>query len=412
MKWTRIAAAMVATLSLTSAAHAGLLDLFKKSGSSKCCDYAPSCQPQCCAPTITKPCCPTVHTYQRKVSKLKPPCCDTCAAPGGCCPTGRGKCAAPCGPVGGKCAAPCGPVARGKCCPPKGRCAAPCGPVAKDCCPQKGRCCAPVAKDRCPLKGRCAAPCGPVAKGCCPQPRRGKCCAPVAKGCCPKGKGCCPRGDGCCDRGCRDDRCCDADPCEIAKLIYASQTSCYAKDRKKAIKCLGKFDCVCNPEIMTAFIYALNDADEEVREEAAEEIRDQLKDNPCCCNQKVIAALTAALGDCDKDVRKDAEKALRCCGYEVVDGCCEGVCCDPCQRRAGGCVNGGCVNGGGYVPGVPGGPVAPGQPPTPADGKGKDMKKKDAPPLPGAAFHRNVPVRRFAPRKKKSRLSNLFGLIN
>ena len=349
MKWTKIAAALVATLGLTSAAEAGLLDLFKKKGSSKCCECAPTCQPRCCAPTITKPCCPKVHTYQRKVSTLKPPCCDTCCAPKACCPK-RGKC--------------CAPVARG-CCPQKGNCAAPCGPVAKGCCPQpRGKCCAPVAR------------------GCCPQ--KGKCCAPVATGCCNKG-------NSCCNNGCGEQRCCNADPCEIAKLIYASQTGCRGKDRRKAIKKLGKFDCVCNPEIMVAFIYALNDADEKVREEAAEEIGDQLKDNPCCCNAKVTAALTAALGDCVKDVRKDAEKALRYCGYEVVDGCCEGVCCDPCKRNAcGGC----CAPQGGMMK------------PTPAPKK--DMKK-GAPPLPGAVYAPRR-VRRVAPQK--NRLSNLFGLLN
>lgn len=385
MKWTKIAAALVATLGLTSAAQAGLLDLFKKKGSSKCCECAPTCQPRCCAPTITKPCCPNVHTYQRKISTLKPPCCDTCAAPRGCCPK-RGNCAAPCGPVRGNCAAPCGPVAR-PCGPVRGNCAAPCGPVAKGC----GKCAAPCGQ----VRGNCAAPCGPV-RGNCAAP-----CGPVAKGCCNKGNSCCNRGNDCCDSGCGRERCCNADPCEVAKLIYASQTSCYAKDRRKAIKRLGKFDCVCNPEIMVAFIYALNDADEKVREEAAEEIGDQLKENPCCCNAKVTAALTTALGDCDKDVRKDAEKALRYCGYEVVDGCCE---TDGCCNR-GGCNRGGCngcINGGGIVP-VPGGAA----PPTPAPKK--DMKKKGAPPLPGAVYAPRR-VRRVAP--KKNRLSNLFGLLN
>eukprot|EP00913_Durusdinium_trenchii_P028448 g26676.t1 len=54
-------------------------------------------------------------------------------------------------------------------------------------------------------------------------------------------------------------------------------------------------------------IYALNDADERVRAEAADEIGDQLRKNPCCCSQNVIAALTAALGDCDK---KDRSRSI------------------------------------------------------------------------------------------------------
>jgi hypothetical protein len=118
-------------------------------------------------------------------------------------------------------------------------------------------------------------------------------------------------------------RCCNADPCEIAKLIYESQTACYAKDRRAAIRKLGnKFDCICNPEIMTALVVGLNDCDERVRREAADEIGDQIKKNCCCCPQ-VVAALTCALGDCDKHVVKQATEALERCGYEVVDGCCD-----------------------------------------------------------------------------------------
>jgi hypothetical protein len=122
--------------------------------------------------------------------------------------------------------------------------------------------------------------------------------------------------------------CCDADPCEVATLIYESQTACHAKDRKKAISKLDKFNCVCNPEIMTAFIVGLNDCDERVREQAAEEIRSQVKKHCCCCPE-VVAALTCALGDCDKGVRKMAEKALEQCGYEVVDGCCDTCAAGP-----------------------------------------------------------------------------------
>ncbi|MEX2288137.1 MAG: HEAT repeat domain-containing protein [Planctomycetaceae bacterium] len=119
---------------------------------------------------------------------------------------------------------------------------------------------------------------------------------------------------------------CCADPCEIAKLIYQSQTACYADDREKAIDDLGDYSCQCNPEIMVAFVYALNDADEEVRAEAADEIGDQLRDRPCCCSKEVVAALTCALADCDDDVVSEAEEALEACGYEIVDGCCN-TCC-------------------------------------------------------------------------------------
>ncbi len=60
--------------------------------------------------------------------------------------------------------------------------------------------------------------------------------------------------------GMREDckpKCCDADPYEVAGLIYCSQTACHGKTRAKAIDRLGdKYDCQCNPEIMCAFVYA------------------------------------------------------------------------------------------------------------------------------------------------------------
>jgi len=125
-------------------------------------------------------------------------------------------------------------------------------------------------------------------------------------------------------------KCCNADPCEIAKLIYTSQTACYARQRRAAIRKLGnRYDCICNPEIMTAFVYALNDADERVRREAADEIGDQVRKNCCCCPE-VVAALTCALGDCDRGVVRQAEQALRACGYDVVKGCCDKGCATAC----------------------------------------------------------------------------------
>ncbi|WP_232098961.1 HEAT repeat domain-containing protein [Gimesia aquarii] len=120
-------------------------------------------------------------------------------------------------------------------------------------------------------------------------------------------------------------------------MIYQSQTACYAKHRRKAIHKLGdKFNCECNPEIMCAFIYALNDADERVRAKAADEIGDQLRKNNCCCSPQLTAALTCALGDCDKKVVREATQALELCGYEVVEGCCDKPCCHT------GCAPSGC----------------------------------------------------------------------
>lgn len=135
-----------------------------------------------------------------------------------------------------------------------------------------------------------------------------------------------------CDDACVETACCPVtDACEIAELIYESQTACYAKDRRRAIQKLGnRYTCVCNPEIMAAFIYALNDADERVRKEAADEIGDQLRKYPCCCSPCVVQALTCALADCDRGVRRQAEEALEACGYEIVDGCCEVACDTTC----------------------------------------------------------------------------------
>jgi len=91
---------------------------------------------------------------------------------------------------------------------------------------------------------------------------------------------------------------------------------------------------------MTAFVYGLNDADEKVRRTAADKIGDQIRENCCCCPE-IVAALTCALGDCDRGVRRQAEQALRLCGYDVVDGCCNTCASTGCS--ASGCNNGGCA---------------------------------------------------------------------
>ncbi len=88
---------------------------------------------------------------------------------------------------------------------------------------------------------------------------------------------------------------------------------------------------------MSAFIYALNDADERVRRKAADEIGDQVRHNGCC-SPCVVAALTNALADCDRGVRREAEQALCLCGYDVVDGCCDQcdvACNDACGNACG-----------------------------------------------------------------------------
>jgi hypothetical protein len=128
---------------------------------------------------------------------------------------------------------------------------------------------------------------------------------------------------------------------------------------------------------MCAFVYALNDTDERVRREAADQIGCQIRKHGCCCSPEVVAALTCALGDCDKHVRKLAEKALCCCGYEVVDGCCD-TCGDACGVDC--------------APAAAGGPthVAPPAPPTDA-----------------TTFKSKLNIRSV---QTKSKLANLFGL--
>jgi hypothetical protein len=192
--------------------------------------------------------------------------------------------------------------------------------------------------------------------------------------------------------------CCCADPCEIAKLIYESQTACYADDREQAIDDLGDYDCRCNPEILTAMVYALNDADEEVRAEGADELGDQFRDNPCCCSKEIISALTCALGDCDDDVVSEAEEALEACGYCIVDGCCEETCCSSCGGS--GCNS--CNSNS-----MPSDGSAPAPQPEPSE----DAAPAPAPPE--AYFPSRLRQRHTErPVRRNNKLANLFGLLN
>lgn len=321
MNRIRVFATMLLTLGSGITAQAGPFGLLGNScGASKCCGCASSCQPQCCKPTITRPCDVKVHTYQRACSTIKPPCCNT-----GCCPQ-QG-----CAPAASNCCAP----APQACAPAPAACAAP---APQACAPAPAACAAPApAVCAAPAPAACAAP----APAACAAPAPAACGVPAAAGCAAPLAGCGPQGCnvGCnagCNAGCNGGcgTCCNADPCEIAELIYQAQTACYAKDRRRAIHDLGDcFDCVCNPEIMSALIYSLNDSDERVRWKAADEIGDQLRKNCCCCTPEVIAALTCALADCDRGVRRQAEEALEVCGYEIVDGCCN-TCGNSCTTGA------------------------------------------------------------------------------
>ncbi|MGE5193484.1 MAG: HEAT repeat domain-containing protein [Deltaproteobacteria bacterium] len=356
MKWTKLYGAVVAMLGMVGSANAGAIVLTSHSccGAEKSCGCAPSCQPQCCRPVICKPQCPKIYNYQRTAACCKPSCCN--AAP---------CCAPKCGPAAVSCAAPAACAPAPACAAPAPvTCAAPaaCAPAAAPACaaPAPVSCAAPAACAPAPVS--CAAPCGPA----------------QAK---------------CCDTGCGKNNCCNADPCEVAHWIYESQTACHAKERRKALKKLGKYDCVCNPEIMCAFIYGLNDTDERVRKQAANQIRKQTKRNPCCCNDKVVAALTCALADCDKKVVKAACKALRQCGYDVQDCCNQG--CGGCCTQAASC---GAPVHTESAPAAPaeGGEAAPAPAPAPASAE------------PEAYFPSRLKNQQT--KARKSHLSNLFGL--
>jgi hypothetical protein len=234
-------------------------------------------------------------------------------------------------------------------------------------------------------------------------------------------------GKGCCDTACCDAPCCEccggdgccADPCELARLIYRAQTACYASDRARAIDELGdEYCCQCNPEIMTAFVYALNDCDERVRCEAADEIGDQIESCPCCCTPCIVGVLKCALADCDRGVRRQAEEALEACGYCIVDGCCRGTaCCDA------GC-DVGCGHTGGYA--VPHGDAVlpPGAYDEAAPGAVPGDLPADAPPTGGAPGDLPQPAADEPPARAPSvpspsansesgagnRLARLFGL--
>lgn len=146
---------------------------------------------------------------------------------------------------------------------------------------------------------------------------------------------------------------------------------------------------------MCALVYALNDSDERVRQEAADEIGDALRKNCCCCSPDVVAALTCALGDCDRGVVRQAKQALESCGYEVVDPCCDPCCSNNVCCNTNGCTPTGCapVGAPAAAPVIHPAPTAPMLAPTP----------EPAPaPAPAPAQTRNV---------KKS-LGQLLGLLD
>jgi hypothetical protein len=394
MRWIKFCGAVLAAMSMANLADAGFCGLTGGCGSAKSCGCAATTQPACCKPVIVRPCGPTIHTYQRRCSDIKPPCCDSCA-PNGCCSNSGNAC----GNSGNGCAAPASLCGNGNGCAPG--CAAPaancvgagagngngcapgCAAPAANCvgagagngCVSAGNgagngcapaCAAPASNCGPACAPACAAPasnCGPACAPACAAPASSctsaTSCAPAcgtkscglfgggflkglfakhncASACAPSDPSCGAPAASCCTAV--NTRCCNANPCDIAKLIYTSQTACYATQRRAALRKLGnRYDCICNPEIMSAFIYGLNDADERVRSTAADKIGDQIRQNCCCCPE-VVAALTCALGDCDRSVRRQSEQALRSCGYDIVDGN-----CNTCCSTGNGCGTGGCA---------------------------------------------------------------------
>ncbi len=349
LKWTVRYCSAAVLLGMSVAAQAGLLG-----GLFSQSRHGGDCCPEACGPVAVRPCGEKVFTYQRACSTLQPPCCD------------------------------------------------------QGCCPAPG----------------CDLPCDAgVAPGCANEvctTRKHKSCGNLFKKLFSghkKRSGLCSHGADCCGAGCAGE-CCGpplecGDPCEIAKLIYQAQTACYAKDRAKAVDKLGRFDCRCHPEIMTVLVYSLNDCDERVRAQAADEIGDLLAAGRCCCTEEVVAALTCALGDCDRKVRRQAEEALEICGYQIVEGCCTG-----------GCGNAGCVAGAtvpspaqGTVPAQQK-PVAPAPAPTetapapaPAPPSPMPTEAEAAPaPAPPEDPEAYFPSRYRQQSSNQGSLSNLFSM--
>ncbi len=362
MKLSWMFSAAVALAGMTGTVEAGLFG----SGGCKSCGCAEDCQPAVCKPTIARPCHKNVYTYQRKCSDIKPPCCDDgCGNDSGCAPVSCGA------PAGDGCAAPagCAPAGPGCAAPAGVGCAAPAG------CAADPNCAAPAGAG-------CAAPAGCAADPNCAAPAGAGCAAPA--GCAGDPSCAAPAGDGCgneCGEGCSAE-----DACEIAKLIYTSMTDCYAVKRRNALDELGEYDCSCHPEIINAFVYGLNDTDERVRKEAADELGDAARSNSCCCSPAVVSALTCALADCDRGVRRQAEEALEACGYEIVDGN-----CDSCTE---GCANGAC-----------GHQAAPVE--APAAAPAAEVLPAPVPPTDSQAF---FPSRLHNKSQTRSGLASLFGM--
>lgn len=432
MKWTNLYSAVLAMSGLMGTAIAGTCApaSLGDHGAGKATGCAPAYQPCASKPTICRPNHRNVCTYQRSCTKQA---CGTCGPNGGLGNGGMGN--------GGLGNSGCG-TGNGGCAPRAVAAATSCAPAASagSCGTNASTACAPKS---CGVKGLF----GKLFGGCHKGGATG--CAPAAAGCAaPAGAGCAPAAVAANDPGCaaprascapapKAERCCPNNRAEVAQLIHESQTACYAKQRRRALTKLGRLDCACNPEIMHAFAYSLNDCDERVRKEAAEQIHKQTRKNSCCCQAEVVAALTCALADCDRGVRRAAEKALQSCGYEVKN-CNESKCapaaktCAPSLAGNRGCAPSAVASNRGCAPAAAGAngcaPSAQAMvPAAPAASIYAPSTTEPAPVAPVPAVDDNVapapipeagePAAYFPSRlnktqtkAKKSGLSNLFGL--
>lgn len=382
MKWIKVLTALTALLVAGANAQAGIFGHHRGGcGAEKACGCASDCQPESCKPTIKKPCHRNVNSYQRGCAAAKPSCSDSCC-PSSC----------------------CAPVA----------CAAPA--------------CAAPTKAGCAAEPACNAPCE---KTCTADPA---CEAPCAKDACCDTDGC--GSQGCCDADrCRTKKCKDPcakyDPCKLAQLIYESQTACYPRQRKHAVHKIGsRFSCACNPEVMTALIYAMNDANPYVRREAADEIGDQLRKHGCGCSPDLVTVLTCALADCDRGVRREAEQALNCCGYEVIDGCCKAPrekrcrrsksCCDKDECGCGDtgcCPSNECAPAATYAksPTVADKTKAPAEKSAAVEDAPEETEDVPAPPTATKPENNNyfpAKIRKSDRPVKRNTLANLFGFLD
>jgi len=267
MKWLTMFSASIALFGMTASVDAGLFGL---GGCHKGCGCAEDCQPECCKPTIARPCCTNVYTYQRKCSNIKPPCCNSCCAPTSCC--------------------------------------APAACCEDSCC--ENTCCAPATC----CENTCCAPAACCDNSCCES----TCC----------GEGCCSQDD-CCeiaqliytsmtacyakDRrkalhelGDSYDCCCHP---EIMKAFICGLNDTDERVRAKAADEIGdqlrKNCCCCSPELTAALTCALADCDRCVRRQAEEALE--------ACGYEVVD------GCCDS-----------CCDT----GCCNTGCCNSCGTTA------------------------------------------------------------------------------